>query len=286
MLYSHHYKNLLLVIAVTLMISAPKIASAAWGGMDDGNAHPMVGAVYADFNNNGQIEFFELICSGSYAGASKNGDFDVFLTAGHCVGPLVVFFGITDFWVSFDPDPIGSGGVPTNLIQSTSFDWDQRFGHDSGNLYDSAVVVLPAGSVESNHPGLSPVELPPAGFLNDLKRSGELQHAVMEMVGYGVVPTWQQPGGTQFAFDGVRRTSYSTVKGLTRAWLNFNQNTNATGLGGACFGDSGSPQFVPTTRMIVSTTTGGDPNCRANNYNYRLDTVGAREFLGLYLDLP
>jgi hypothetical protein len=38
--------------------------------------------------------------------------------------------------------------------------------------------------------------------------------------------------------------------------------------------------------MIVSTTTGGDTNCRANNYNYRLDTVGAREFLGRFLNLP
>ncbi|MDH3545606.1 MAG: hypothetical protein OEN22_00800 [Gammaproteobacteria bacterium] len=274
------------VTAAILLITAPNVSSAAWGGIEDGNAHPMVGAMYADFTGNGQIEYFELICSGSYAGASTNGDFDVFLTAGHCIGPLVVFFGITDFWVSFDPDPLGSGGMPTNLIRATDFAWDPRFGHDSGNLYDSGVLLLPAGSVQSNHPGLPPVVLPPAGYLNDLKRSGDLQHSVMELVGYGVVPTWQQPGGTQFAFDGVRRTSYSKVKGLTLAWLNFNQNVNATESGGLCFGDSGSPQFVPDTLMIVSTTTGGDPNCRANNYNYRLDTVGAREFLGQFVNLP
>ena len=76
------------------------------------------------------------------------------------------------------------------------------------------------------------------------------------------------------------------MKGLTLAWLLFNQNEHATDQGGLCFGDSGSPQFVPGTDMIVSTTIGGDRNCRANNYNYRLDTVGAREFLGQFLTLP
>jgi hypothetical protein len=64
------------------------------------------------------------------------------------------------------------------------------------------------------------------------------------------------------------------------------QNTNAMGLGGLCFGDSGSPQFVLGTKIIVSTTTGGNGNCNANSYNYRLDTPGAREFLGQFLELP
>jgi hypothetical protein len=141
---------------------------------------------------------------------------------------------------------------------------------------------MPFGSV----PGIDPVELPPAGYLDDLKWAGTLQHSVFELVGYGVVPTWQQPAGTQFFFDGQRRASSSQVKGLTHAWLQFNQNMQATDLGGLCYGDSGSPQFVPNSRMIVSTTSGGNINCRANNYNYRLDTVGAREFLGQFLNLP
>jgi hypothetical protein len=42
----------------------------------------------------------------------------------------------------------------------------------------------------------------------------------------------------------------------------------------------------PPGRIIVSTTTGGNGNCNANNYNYRLDTPGAKEFLGQFLVLP
>jgi hypothetical protein len=265
-----------------LMIAGSVAAFAAWGGQLDGNAHPMVGAMYADFNGNGQIDWFELICSGSYAGPSTDEAADVFLTAGHCVAPVVVSLGIDDFWVSFDTNPRDGAGRPEGLIAASGFAWDPRFGHDLGNLYDSAVLLLPPGSV----PGIDPVLLPPLGYLDDLRTSGELQHAIFELVGYGVVPVWQQPGGTRFFFDGRRRRSLSEVKGLTLAWLLFNQNTTATDLGGLCFGDSGSPQFVPETRMIVSTTTGGDRNCRANNYNYRLDTSAAREFLGMFLDLP
>ena len=254
----------------------------AWGGTLDGTQHPMVGAAYLDFNGNGRIEWFELVCSGAYAGRSKTGASEVFLTAGHCVAPLNTFGGFSDFWVSFDGNPRDGAGVPENLILANSFAWDPRFGHDLGNWYDSAVLLLPLGSVGT----IDPVELPPAGYLDALKQAGSLQHRTFEMVGYGVVPVWQQPGGTQFFFDGQRRTSVSQVKGLTLAWLQFNQNAHATDEGGLCFGDSGSPQFVPGSRMIVSTTTGGDVNCRANNYNYRLDTVGAREFLAQFLALP
>jgi hypothetical protein len=268
-------------LASVLVLCGATATFAAWGGQLDGNAHPMVGAMYADFNGDGRIQWFELLCSGSYAGPSKDSAHDVFLTAGHCVGPFVNL-GFTEFWVSFDADPRDKGGIPEGLIRADGFAWDPRFGHDYGNFYDSAVLLLPAGSAV----GRVPVSLPPASYLDALKESGALQHMEMEVVGYGVVPVWQQPAGTRFFFDGMRRTSSSQVKGLTQSWLLFNQNTDATDLGGLCFGDSGSPQFVPGTTLIVSTTTGGDLNCRANNYNYRLDTPGAREFLAEFLNLP
>jgi hypothetical protein len=76
------------------------------------------------------------------------------------------------------------------------------------------------------------------------------------------------------------------IKGLTKANVLYNQNENATGDGGLCFGDSGSPQFLTGSWMVISVTSGGDVNCRANNYDYRLDTPQARQFLGQFLALP
>lgn len=103
------------------------------------------------------------------------------------------------------------------------------------------MLLLPTGSVT----GIDPVVLPSPGYLDNLKASGELKGMEIELVGYGAVPSSQQPGGTQFAFDGVRRTSSSVVIGLSKSWLRLLQNSNVTDLGGVCFGDSGSPQLVP-----------------------------------------
>lgn len=273
-----HILTILLVLALSVAL-APN-ASAISNGEPDGNWHPMVGALFADFDGDGVISGFELFCSGSYAGPSSDGSYDVFLTAGHCLAFLPAL-GITQIYVSFDNEVLDADG-PAGLIASVEFHWDPAFGHDRGDLHDLGVVLLPEGSVT----GIQPVQLPPLGYLDTLKEAGELIGMTVENVGYGVVPIWKQPGGTQFAFDGIRRTALSPIKGLTKSTVLYLMNSDATGLGGVCFGDSGSPQFIPDSTLIISVTSGGDGNCRSNNYNYRLDTSGAREFLGQFLALP
>lgn len=269
------------VFALLLLVPAPVIG--VWGGRLDGNQHPMVGGLYADFNGDGEIAWNEVYCTGSYAGPSNDANSEVFLTAAHCLA-LAAARGINTFWVSFDPDPQEGDGFPEGLIQAVGFAWDPRYGNGFwGHPYDSAVVLLPAGSVT----GISPVRLPPAGYLDELKRSGALQHSQIELVGYGVVPEWNEPGGTQFTFDGVRRTGFAEITGLKQPFLRFQQNPHATGLAGLCFRDSGSPNFIPGTLVVVSTTTGvAGMGCNAFGEGYRLDTPEAREFLGQYLPLP
>jgi len=289
---------LLLTLVVTaLTLTAP--ASGVWGGELDGNRHQMVGAIYADiYPPFDGPKGDEIVCSGSYAGPSEDGNHDVFLTAAHCIA-LLVDWGVTEFSVSFDPDPQDPAddtpGLPDRLIPASEFHWDPRFSeqivHGAGpiethlknnNWYDSGVLLLPRGSVGD----IDPVQLPPAGYLADLD-PGILKGMEFELVGYGVQPTWQQPGGTQIPFipDGKRRRSFSQASGLTAAWLLLLQNPQATELGGVCLLDSGSPQFVPGTRMIVSTTSDANGGCHAINRNYRLDTRGARKFLGRYVTL-
>lgn len=84
-----------------------------------------------------------------------------------------------------------------------------------------------------------------------------------------------------------RMFSTSRFKGLTQAYLKLNMNSDSKeGNGGSCFGDSGSPRFVHGTNLAVATTFGGDPICRSENINSRLDTVEARAFYGQFLALP
>ena len=60
----------------------------------------------------------------------------------------------------------------------------------------------------------------------------------------------------------------------------------STGSGGTCFGDSGGPHFLGSSRLVVSITVTGDRFCRATDVTYRTDTASARDFLDDFVDLP
>ena len=274
----------LLALAVVLAV-LPASAWAVWGGTLD-TAHPQVGAMY--FDATGLPEVDDLVCSGSYAGESKDGLNDVFLTAGHCLPPAGAI-DAGDLYVSFDNNASVTniaGPVPSP-IQVVSYHQMPGFGHDLGDLRDLGILLLPDDSVPGS---LTPVQLPPAGYLDTLKAQGDLKFKIVDIVGYGVTPIWEPAGPTVFGFDGKRREGTSVVTGLTNAFVRYNQQRNGIGTGsGLCFGDSGSPQLEELSAgvyRVISTTTGGNGQCNANNLNYRVDTPQAREFLGGFLNLP
>lgn len=264
------------LFVLVALVAAPVLA--AWGGEPDGERHPMVGALGYDMDVDGIISYYELVCSGSYAGVSSDGMYDVFLTAAHCLA-FTPSLGYPTAYVTFDNDTLdGVGGV----IEAVEYTWDPEFGQNNGDLHDLGLVFLPAGSVGD----IQPVELPPAGYMDALLQAAALKDLDVEAVGYGFIPVWQQPGGTQYEMTGLRNMAATNIKGLTHAYVLYNQNQNATGEGGVCYLDSGSPQFIAGSTMIISISSGGDVICRANAYGYRLDTEDARNFLGQYLGLP
>jgi hypothetical protein len=59
-------------------------------------------------------------------------------------------------------------------------------------------------------------------------------------------------------------------------------------LGGACYGDSGGPNFVTLDgkRVLAATTITGDIPCYATNVVYRTDSDSARNFLERFVALP
>jgi hypothetical protein len=262
----------------------PTSASGVWGGVLD-TAHPQVGAMYFDYEGTGEPRIDGQICSGSYAGESKDGRNDVFLTAGHCMPPPELDISASDLYVSFNSN--ASSSDPHDLVSSPirvqSFHLMPGFDHDAADPHDLGILLLPKDSVPA---ALAPVQLAAAGYLDTLKRQGTLNFRVMQIVGYGVTPVWDAPGPTDYLFDGKRRSGTSIITGLSKALVRFSQN-NGIGTGsGLCFGDSGSPQIDPATNRVVSVTRGGNGQCNSNNYNYRLDTPTARGFLGQFLSLP
>jgi hypothetical protein len=268
-----------------VLAALPASAWAVWGGSLD-TAHPQVGAMYYDYAGTDVPTVDGLICSGSYAGESKDGLNDVFLLAGHCLPAPPDGIDPADLYVSFDSnasvtdiaDPVSSP------IQVSSFHQMPGFGHDLGDLRDLGILLLPDDSVPGS---ITPVQLPPAGYLDTLKAQGDLKFRVVDLVGYGVTPIWEPAGPTGYFFDGKRRAGTSIVTGLSKADVRYNQNRNGIGTGsGLCFGDSGSPQLDRGTLRVLSVTTGGNGQCNANNHNYRVDTPLARAFLGQFLTLP
>ena len=260
----------------------PAAASGVWGGTLD-TTHPQVGAMYFDYEETGSPRIDGLVCSGSFAGDSKDGLHDVFLLAGHCLPPAELGIPASALFVSFSNNAsvTDTHSLVSSPIEVQSYHQMPGFGHDLGDLRDLGVLLLPKDSA----PG-SPVQLAPAGFLDTLKAQGALKFRIVDVVGYGVLPNWDDPGPTSFAFDGKRRSGTSVITGLSKADVRYSQN-NGIGTGsGLCFGDSGSPQIDQATQRVVSVTSGGNGQCNANNPNYRGDTPQARELLGEFRNRP
>ena len=229
-----------------------------------------VGAVLTDFNGDGRIQpFDEWFCSGSLISPT------VFLTAAHCLDFLPAGAKV---YVSFDPD---MGAKRVTLLAGTGYAFDPLEWTNSADPHDIGVIILRAQDTK----GITPLRLPPEGYLDALAAKGGLTGQLFINAGYGGNATLTgQPG---FTYDGVRKTSKSPFQNLEPAWLLLNMNSNATGEGGDCYGDSGSPKFIDgNPNMVVATTITGDMNCRATSKDFRIDTPTARNFLKQFVKLP
>ena len=259
-------------IAVALVaISCAVIPAAAiTNGQLDGNGHPNVGVMVVNFGAGPQR-----LCSGELITPTQ------FLTAGHCTAFLVSdpspLVGVT-----FDPtyDPNTSAVVPATKVTV-----DPLFGKDRGDLHDLGVITLA-------HPvAATPVVLPTAGLLDQLAAESGLRGQQFTNVGYGA---------TGYAFGSgkptlvnfqpaVRRISTSPFMALEQNVLRLQANTNTTGDGGTCTGDSGSAAYLDVNGTEVAVgivTLGSDNRCVANDAKYRLDTPSARTFLSQFVSLP
>jgi hypothetical protein len=251
-------------------VEAPASApSLIVNGLPDGAGHPNVGALLYDFDGDDAIEGWETFCSGSLIAPT------VFLTAAHC---LYGWPAGSQFYVTFDGD-LDDGISPLLTVGSATY--DPRYGHDQAHLYDLGVVILPEGSTA----GITPADLPPAGYLDERAAQGGLRGQLFENVGYGLEAFFRQ-APPRYRDPRQRRVSESLFMALQPTWLGLLMNADATGEGGDCYGDSGSPKFVAGTNTIVATVTTGDRICRATSWDWRLDTEEARTFLAGYVTLP
>lgn len=264
-------RALLLVGGACLLLTvAAGPSGAIVGGQRDEGRHPHVGGTvlyYAPRNET------IVNCTGSLISPT------VFVTAAHCgrngTRRSVTFDEVFDAATS----PRHAGWFWAH----PAFDPAQPYHNDV------AVIVL-----DEAVPGVdesTPLpQLPGLGFIDGMKADGSLNQSTrFTSVGYGFLGFEMGPGGPTRERGQVRHYAVGSFNALTPEQLHLSQNA-ALNDGGTCNGDSGGPNFLGAgdgeTRIIAGLTSTGDTYCKATNVTYRLDTKGARQFLGQYVTLP
>jgi len=227
--------------------------------------HPNVGALLMEFNPVGEPGAYEVSCSLSLLSPVHA------LTAAHCVSWLEdEGYSADNLAVTFDQDARTNPatiGVTDYTIHPDAF---------ALKAYPLDMAVLTLASPVA---GIDPIELPDPGFLTEAAAQGGLRGHSFVQVGYGWVPNDRgRPG--PLAEPGLRLETTSPFAGLTTSSLKLLANTHATGTGGACFVDSGSPTFYARgSNLALAMPAGGDRWCRSMDKNQRLDLREARAFL-------
>ncbi len=256
------------VVALSGAFAAPAVAIT--DGALDGTAHPYVGLLLAQ-DENGQPLWR---CSGTLLSDR------IFLTAGHCTEPpaahVELFFSAGP--ILLDPAYVAAGrvcsaaitGYPcTGNVGGTPYTHPQ-YNPSQFYRFDLGVVLLDESFSMSQY-GI----LPQLNVLDRLARQRGLQDVTFTAVGYGLQQSF--PDAASFLAHNTRtrmvarpRLLQINVPGFTGDFsilLSNNANT-----GGTCFGDSGGPNFIGTSRVLGGVTSFGiNGNCAGTGGVYRVD---------------
>jgi hypothetical protein len=236
-------------------------ALAVTNGVPDGNRHPYVGMVVQFIPNSD----FIWICTSVAVSPT------VLLTAGHCGDPSLPVY------VSFrpeNPDPWSLGPDFTLGTMHRHPDW-----YSPSGTNDISVIVL-SNPVD---PGGFAV-LPPAELDDSLRMNTHI-----DVVGYGV-QGFVRGGGKPSEVVLLTRYYAPTLLIQSNEPINddFIKMTSnpGQGKGGACFGDSGGPDLLGGTNLILAINTtlqGHERNCVGIEYSQRVDLPDVLDFINSFL---
>jgi hypothetical protein len=249
-------------------------AQAITNGVLDANAHPNVGGIVW------QVSPWTDVPPPVVCGSGTLIHPRVFLTAGHATYAVQDRMAqgtmtLNNILVSFDSNIFSDGANwrPVSAILT-----HPGFVPNATSSEDVGVLILRDWVTD-----IAPLALPPQGFLDAKKASGELKEqsdrAILRVVGYGVVPD-SNAGHLTLPPDGLRRFAHPEFQNLHDRWLYTDQN-DAHDNGGSCSCDSGGPHFyvdpISGQETLAAVVSRGSPLTLA--HDYRVDTDVALNFI-------
>jgi len=252
-----------------------------------------VGAFVAQWDHDGDpatADRVDWVCSGTMIAD------DVYLTAAHCgtSWPEGTRLGVSlaqDTQAALD-DAREAGLVGDDLFDAVAVEGQIHNHPDypgtSSNSYDIAVLAFDRAAAADlqRWGGFTPATLPTAGQLSEMTPK-QLDALDYWIVGYGTQEASREPGGHRHLGGGERLKAPSSFDALNKTWLRLGMR-EAKDDGGACYGDSGGPNYaeIEGDLVLVGTTITGDAPCYATNVTYRTDSSTARSFLAEFVELP
>ena len=273
-----HLIGIMVLVSMLVMLLSGT-AQAITNGQPDGDEHPYVGLLVFDVEVAPGVYVPAWRCSGSLLSPT------VVLCAGHCTDGAARARVWFDEVVEGNPEYPFGGDTSYEGIPYTH----PGFAFGAPQLpewltHDVGVVVLdepvPPDVLDEY------AALPTEGLVDTLPMMADV-----DQVGYGV--QWQErpvgPGGPYYAWTGPKIRLFAPAQLMASndvvadEFMRLTANP-AQGKGGTAFGDSGGPNLVGGTNIILGVTSWGtNVNCAGVSYAARVDTADVLEFINSFL---